>query len=263
MEHLEVKAFRLKLDAGVDEAGQFDGYAAVFGNVDSQGDLIEPGAFTKTLSEKDTVPILWQHNPYEPIGAGKAEQDKKGLRIKGRLNLEVQRAREARALMQGDENFGPALGGLSIGYKAINPVVKGSGMDRTRHLPEIKLYEFSPVTFPANALATYGNVKGLAPGLVLPETKDELEALLELAESFEDEVKAGRTLSADNEAKIRAVVTLLQALLSSSAGTGGKDDGAAADTPEPEVVSTLRALADEAKADATLRSLRRVSADLA
>jgi HK97 family phage prohead protease len=35
----------------------------VFGNVDSYGDVIEPGAFAKTLQENPVVPILWQHDP--------------------------------------------------------------------------------------------------------------------------------------------------------------------------------------------------------
>lgn len=247
MERLELKTFLLKLDAGVDESGRFDGYAAVFGNVDAQGDLIEQGAFTKTLSESDTVPILWQHNPYEPIGVGKAEQDKRGLKVAGQLNMEVGRAREARALMQQG-----ALKGLSIGYKTLGHSFVTDAGKRIRRLSELKLYEYSPVTFPANPLATYANVKS---AFGMAEDADELEALVKLAESFEDEVKAGRTLSADNEAKIRAVVTLLQALLS-SASTGGKDAGAAAIPPEPEVVSTLRALADEMKAETAVRALR-------
>ncbi len=33
------------------EDGEFSGYAAIFGNVDSVGDVIEKGALTKTIRE--------------------------------------------------------------------------------------------------------------------------------------------------------------------------------------------------------------------
>lgn len=143
-------AFELKdLD---EEAGTFTGYAAVFGNVDFDGDLIEPGAFRKTIRESGgKVPILWQHDRYEPIGIGQLAEDGKGLVAEGQLNLETQRGREARALMQQG-----ALSGLSIGYKAIKPVMEAG----VRRLKEVAVREFSPVTFPANELARVATVKG-------------------------------------------------------------------------------------------------------
>ena len=76
----------------------------------------------------------------------------KGLFVKGQLCLEVQQAREARALMaQG------ALKGLSIGYESIQDELdEKSG---NRFITEIKLYEYSPVTFPMNEDATIESVK--------------------------------------------------------------------------------------------------------
>jgi uncharacterized protein len=130
----------------LNEAGELEGYAAVFGNVDLGGDVIEPGAFTKSIEETGgQVPILWQHDRYEPIGVStKLEQDRYGLRVKGQLNMDVQRAREARSLLQQG-----ALQGLSVGYKA----VKKSTVNGARHLKEMALKEFSPVVFPMNELA--------------------------------------------------------------------------------------------------------------
>lgn len=166
-------AFELKdLD---EEAGTFTGYAAVFGNVDFDGDLIEPGAFRKTIRESGgKVPILWQHDRYEPIGIGQLAEDGKGLVAEGQLNLETQRGREARALMQQG-----ALSGLSIGYKAIKPVMEAG----VRRLKEVAVREFSPVTFPANELARVATVKGYGSLLrelrLLRETDEEgFKALL-------------------------------------------------------------------------------------
>jgi HK97 family phage prohead protease len=156
---LETKTFAFKLDAPPDEEGKFTGYAAVFGNVDRQNDLIEPGAFTKTLQENPTVPILWQHDAYEPIGVSlEMKEDDTGLRVEGQLAVDVQRGSEARSLMQ----LG-AIKGLSIGYRAVKPVFERG----VRRLKEVQLVEWSPVTFPANTLATIADVKGTMPHLKL------------------------------------------------------------------------------------------------
>jgi HK97 family phage prohead protease len=150
---LERKSFALKLDGPPDDEGRFTGYAAVFGNVDQGNDLIEPGAFTKTLSENPEVPILWAHNPDEPIGVSASmAEDGKGLRVEGQLAMDVQRARELHALMK----IG-AIKGLSIGYRTVQRSFKGA----VRHLQELKLGEFSLVTFPMNTLAGVDGVKDL------------------------------------------------------------------------------------------------------
>jgi HK97 family phage prohead protease len=142
----DVLDFKFELKELTD-AGELDGYAAVFGNVDQGGDVIEPGAFSKSIQETGgKVPILWQHDRYEPIGVSSSlEQDRKGLRVKGQLNMDVQRGREARSLLgQG------AMQGLSVGYKSVKHAFDGP----VRRLKEMALKEFSPVVFPMNELAT-------------------------------------------------------------------------------------------------------------
>jgi HK97 family phage prohead protease len=148
---LEHKTFALKLDAPPDDEGRFTGYAAVFGNVDRGNDVIEAGAFKKSLQENPEVPILWAHNTDEPIGVSTMMvEDGKGLKVEGQLAMEVQRAREVHALM----SLG-AIKGLSIGYGTVKRTFKGA----VRHLQELRLGEFSPVVFPMNELATVDAVK--------------------------------------------------------------------------------------------------------
>jgi uncharacterized protein len=153
--------FKFELKS-LDDAGALEGYAAVFGNVDLGGDVIEQGAFTKSIQESGgQVPILWQHDRYEPIGVSSSlEQDRKGLLVKGQLNMDVQRAREARALL----NQG-ALQGLSVGYKSVKHVFDGP----VRRLKEMSLKEFSPVVFPMNELAV-ASVKGAGDIIWEPES---------------------------------------------------------------------------------------------
>ena len=151
---IQIKNFRAKFTEPDDE-GHFTGYASVFELEDLDGDIIKPGAFKKTLSEKKRFPFLWQHMVQETIGWVEMEEDEKGLKItNGKLILDVQRAAEARALMKEQ-----AVNGLSIGFE----LVKWENVDegRGRIITEIKLWEVSAVTFPAQPAAVIETVKTL------------------------------------------------------------------------------------------------------
>ena len=66
----EQKQFNCELEMkSLSEEGVFAGYASVFNVVDSQKDMILPGAFFKTLQRgKQEIKLLWQHQMNEPIG---------------------------------------------------------------------------------------------------------------------------------------------------------------------------------------------------
>ena len=139
----------------VSEAGTFTGYGSTFGNVDSYGDVVMPGAFVKSLSHhanEGSMPLmLWQHDPDNPIGVWESlEEDAKGLKCSGRLLLEVTKAREAYAYLKAG-----AIRGLSIGYH----VVKADPDGNVLRLKEIDLLEISVVSFAANRRATVTGVK--------------------------------------------------------------------------------------------------------
>jgi HK97 family phage prohead protease len=158
---MEVKTFALELK-DVQADGTFEGYASVFGNVDSYGDIVEPGAFKKTIADKGgQVPILWQHDAYEPIGVSQSmSEDGKGLFTVGQCNLDVRRGFEAHSLMRQK-----AIKGLSIGYRTVKDAIDGS----TRRLKELDLWEYSPVTFAANQLAAVTAVKSAQAAALLRE----------------------------------------------------------------------------------------------
>lgn len=149
----EIKSFELKLDAPPDDEGRFTGHASVFGNVDKGNDVVEPGAFTKTLQETPDVPIFWVHN-YDsvPIGVSTSmAEDTKGLRVEGQLFIDSsESAREVFGAMKAG-----AVKGLSIGYNAVKRSFKGS----VRHLQEVALGEFSLCPFPMNELAGVDGMK--------------------------------------------------------------------------------------------------------
>ena len=136
--------------------GSFFGYAAVFNNTDLGGDIIAPGAFTKSIKENPQVPVLWGHDTREVIGMNKEwQEDSVGLHVTGQLIMDVQRAKEARSLIQAG-----AVKGLSIGYDAL-VVDYSKSSDGIRILKEVKLWEYSLVPFPMNPEATITGVKSL------------------------------------------------------------------------------------------------------
>lgn len=150
---LERKTFKFEVKEVDEEEGIFTGYAATFSKIpDSWGDIIDPGAFKKTLKEMGKrIKILWNHDTYEPIGRPlELSEDEHGLLVKGKLSLGVQRAREILSLMKDG-----VITEMSIGY---NPV-KETWAEGIRHLQEIKLYDVSPVTFAANPEAVVVSVK--------------------------------------------------------------------------------------------------------
>lgn len=171
MEHLQCGLIELKFaapDAGPD-AMSFDGYGAVFGNVDSYGDVIEPGAFSAYLSDvqsgKQNWPaMLLQHGGYGmtaedmmPVGIFTSmAEDGKGLKFTGKL-ADIARARDAYTLMKMQPR--PAIDGMSIGYIAKEWEPRSKPDDPRRRLKRIDVVEISLVTFPANGKARVDSVK--------------------------------------------------------------------------------------------------------
>jgi len=147
--HLDTKA--------IGDDGTFEGYASVFGHVDSHRDMIEVGAFKASLAERPAtrVKMLRQHKQDEPIGVWiSAAADSKGLHVKGRLIREVPLAAQTYALMREG-----ALDQLSIGFRT-----KRDRFDRkagVRHVEEVDLREISVVTFGSNDKAAISAVKSI------------------------------------------------------------------------------------------------------
>lgn len=181
----ERKYAGLALD-GVSSSGAFEGYASLFGVTDLAGDVIERGAFEASLSRRGAagVRMLFQHDPDAVIGRWtEIFEDGRGLRVAGRLNLEVARAREVHALMKTG-----ALDGLSIGFRTVRARrLKG---DASRRILEADLWEISIVTFPMLPGARVAAVKGL------PKRRRDAEAAWkDLAETIR---RAARMINTSN-----------------------------------------------------------------
>jgi HK97 family phage major capsid protein/HK97 family phage prohead protease len=136
------------------ETGVISGYASVFNVEDAHNDLITSGAFNNSIlnhKKSKQIKLLWQHQQEHPVGIiENIFEDRYGLRVEARLLLEVDKAREAYALIKAG-----AINGLSIGFE----VEKSHHVKNVRIITKINLWEISLVTFPANHLAQINNFK--------------------------------------------------------------------------------------------------------
>jgi uncharacterized protein len=150
----EFKFLELKADGIDDTGGMIRGYASTFGNVDLGLDVVEPGAFKKTLKESGggKVAFLADHNPTTPMGWGtRGEEDSKGLLVEGAVNMKdafaVGRMNLAKMAIENGAKMG-----ISIGYGTVKSA-PDSEKPQVRRLKELKLYEWSLVVFPMNTAA--------------------------------------------------------------------------------------------------------------
>lgn len=215
-------ALRLKAvgpDNGVGDM-QFEGYASVFGNVDSYGDVVRKGAFADTLTEwessDEVLPVYWGHNMMDPdanIGhIVEAHEDDKGLFVRGQLDPESPKAQTVYRLLKGRR-----VGDMSYSYAVtdgefIDSASKADGEDGSDpggeyyEIRSLKLYEVSIVPVGANPLA---EITGVKAGRVLSSKNlDAIKAAIEAlqgvvkdAESSSDSGKASTAGASKGEAR--------------------------------------------------------------
>jgi len=170
MQHLDIGLIELKLAPSEDgaETMSFEGYGAVFGNLDAYGDVIQKGAFAATLRDAKKTgqwpAMLMQHGGWgmgaddmTPVGIWTSmEEDDTGLKVTGKL-ADTARGREAYGLLKMTPR--PAITGLSIGYIAKEYSIGTKPEEPRRTLKKVELLEVSLVTFPANGKARVQSVK--------------------------------------------------------------------------------------------------------
>ncbi len=170
---MKLKTLDLSLDVkedAIDEAGVFNGYGSVFGNVDKWNEIVERGACKKSLKKRHPA-MLWQHMVNEPIGAWlDIKEDDYGLHVIGQLALDVTRGKDAYGLLKIKALRKMSIGFIPIKYKTD----KETGIIT---LTEIDLWEISLVTFAANDLATVDSVKSFFADGIMP-TERECEEFL-------------------------------------------------------------------------------------
>lgn len=191
---------------GDEKEMRFKGYGAVFGNVDSYGDVIDQGAFHETLKQAEKSGIwpsmLAQHGGWgisstdmTPIGVWESlEENQTGLKAAGLL-APTPRGIEIYTLMKMKPR--PAIDGLSIGYIPKKFTLGTKQGEPRRRLHEVDLIEISPVTFPANSKARVSSVKSI----------EELGSLSEIERHLRDACGMSKSEATAMVSRVKSVIS--------------------------------------------------------
>lgn len=217
MAHL-FKSFEMKAD----EVGKVAGFFSTYEKTpDSYGDIIEPGAFTKTLEKRKATghpfPLCFNHDFSDVIGACDViEEKERGPYVEASF-LDITRAQDVRKMLQSGAIFQ-----FSFAYdvvKSREPSEEEKKAGILNVLQEIELFEVSIVTVPANQNAVVTDVKSVEP-----------------------ETKAGKRNSKADEDVIKQIRDLAQSLLDE-----GEDKPAEEEENPEEAETEVNAAAEEPK----------------
>lgn len=194
---MENKTIDLKLEIKqLDETGMIEGYGSVFGNADSYNEIVQTGAFNKSLKNRpaEKIKMLWQHDSYEPIGVWEEmKEDENGLYCKGRILINTSKGHDVYELLKNG-----AIDGLSIGYRTMDSKEEVDDGKRTTLLSELDLWEVSVVTFPSNKESLVTSVKNVdlaSDGNKGEEIKEQVVVELEDDNDVKEEKSDGNSES--------------------------------------------------------------------
>ena len=183
-------------------SGIFEGYASVFGNVDSYGDKVLKGAFSKSLAKSFPnggagIPCYWSHRMDDPeFILGKtvsAVEDEHGLKVRVSLDLDNPKAAAAyRALKAG------AVNQMSFAYEVVDSHFvpeKGVKFGGVTELRELNIFEVSVVQIGANTATSIDMVKSAMKNddsisISTPGAIDQLEEVVDVLRNIIDSAKA-------------------------------------------------------------------------
>lgn len=235
--------------AGVDdglEEGQFEAVVSVFGNKDSYGDIVVPGAFADSLAawsaKGDPIPVYWSHRMDDPdynIGwVLEAKETDVGLEVKAQLDMDSPKAGQVYRLLKGRR-----VTQFSFAYDIDEAAWVERDGDSWYELRKLSLHEVGPTPIGANQETELLAVKAAAVH----------------AENYVAGIKAGRVISAKNESTLREaqasledaatqIKSVLSALDESADGNDGKakasepakDEEQTAETPEAKSEEPMR-----------------------
>lgn len=183
-------------ESKINEAGSVAGFFSTYDKTpDSYGDIIEPGAFTKTIEKRKATghpfPLCLNHDFDKVIGRVDTIEDQENGPFYEASFYKTDLAQDVR---EWTKNDGPIYQN-SFAYDVLkrrDPTPEEKALGVKNVLQEVELYEISIVTVPANQNAVITSVKS-----VEPETKqgkrnsrkdaDVINQIIELAQSLLDE----------------------------------------------------------------------------
>ncbi|MEV4735554.1 MULTISPECIES: HK97 family phage prohead protease [unclassified Microbacterium] len=224
---MKIKDRPFELKAFDPDTGVFEGYAAVFGNKDSYGDVVVAGAFKESLEEDfgpggSGVPCYWAHNfsdPFMNIGETiSAVEDDYGLLVKVALDLTTNAGKRVHQLLVDGR-----VKQMSFGYEVLEAAfVESEELGFFYELRKMRLFEVSVVPIGANTATTILSAKsaevqpvvdglrtaqaainaaykalGIDPGTEVPQSAPEIPSPVEAAEAPAPEAPAADLAAGD------------------------------------------------------------------
>lgn len=225
---MQYKTIELKVD---EESGKIAGFFSTYEKTpDSYGDIIEPGAFTKTIeARKETghpFPLCFNHNFDNVIGAcNTMTEEEKGPYFEADF-LDTQLAQDVRKMVKSG-----AIYQFSFAYDVVKS--RKPNEEETKNgvlnvLQEVDVFEVSVVTVPANQNAQVTDIKSV----------------------IETAVKAGRRNSKSDEDTIKECIAMLQSLIEDRA-----DDTEEEEPIEEEVTPEVNEASEEPKEEGNLKRI--------
>lgn len=145
-----------------DSKGIVKGLGSVFGNVDSDGDIIEMGAYSKTIQEnRNRIKYLYQHRLDKPIGKmTELNETEKGLEFVAEIATKTSLGRDVYEMIKAG-----VISENSVGFRTVKE--QYDQVEKVNRIKEVKLYEISAVTLAANPLALIEGVKSVEEAVKL------------------------------------------------------------------------------------------------
>jgi HK97 family phage prohead protease len=217
------------------------GYGAVFGNVDNHGDIIERGAFKKTLADRLSRNLLKLFLCHEyPVGVlTQAAEDTKGLIVVGK----VEESEDGDKALRWADNG--VTSHMSIGYDVISakPVEVEGSRQKAMLLQEVRLWEVSTVIWPANEEATVLGVKAAGGKTELAILRKGLYSLSEVLRCL-DWVRSlisdpYAALTPEDADLVRTVLAMMETAEVDLYALVGEPDGSTGKSSRPPITTPL------------------------
>ena len=185
MQNNEVKKIDFQLKE--ESEGKVSAVFSVFNSLDSDGDVVEPGAI-KSGFKSGNVPMVWAHKWDMPIGKGYITEDNDKATFTGEFFMDTDSGKEAYKIVK---NMGD-MQQWSFGYRVNDSEygkLKKDGSDSeedVRFLKDLTVFEVSPVLVGANqetyTLAIKSNTD------LLKDIDDEVKEVITNEDNIDEEV---------------------------------------------------------------------------
>jgi HK97 family phage prohead protease len=204
MTKMETRVWNQKLELREDGDGMtFEGYAAVWDSPSEPlpfTEVIQRGAFAKTLRARNDIKLLWNHDKGEILGSSRAGtltliEDEVGLFARA-VFPDTTRGRDTAELVRRGD-----VDSMSFGFSVPSGGDEWSQDGATRVLKSVRLHEISLVAWPAYG-ATAGTVSVRSFDGLVERAAVDAEVLTEAMQAFE----SGKDLTSEQADLIRSVL---------------------------------------------------------